>query len=143
MEIIVAPCLDISNVYCQTPTSTGNGTDVQSRIGKTFRYKDTLDYVCKQGYIYNNSISRRHLVCDLHNGSNYVTWNGTELICSSKCLVSAFFSSLLGGELAAPAPRLPERDRSSPLLGDLIFLSLSIALQCYHHTYLLGVHNYM
>ena len=86
-------CLFISNSdsYRRTPEDTmtsfvlsGNGTNVQSRIGKSFLYKDKLDYVCKQGYVYNNSITRQRLVCDLYNGSEYATWNGTELHCSSE-----------------------------------------------------------
>ncbi|XP_067933264.1 uncharacterized protein [Watersipora subatra] len=65
----------------QTCGDPGNGTNVESRIGKSFLYQDIVDYVCKQGYIFNNSIGRRRLVCDLWRGSQYVSWNGTELIC--------------------------------------------------------------
>lgn len=85
-------CYILSMLYMSmlyiVPSVSGNGTNVQSRIGKSFLYKDKLDYVCKQGYVYDNSITRQRLICDRYNGSEYATWNGTELHCSSKSPIS-------------------------------------------------------
>lgn len=57
---------------------------MENRIGKDVLYKDQIDYVCLRGFVFNETVTRRRLICDLYNGSVYTTWNGTELNCSSK-----------------------------------------------------------
>ena len=67
----------------------GPGINIENRIGRSFQYTDTIDYVCKQGYVYNKVVTRRRILCELPVSSGgqpsakYVRWNDTALACSS------------------------------------------------------------
>ena len=56
---------------------------MENRIGRSFLYGDTIDYVCKRGFIYDNTITRRRLLCELPEDEDIVRWNETALNCTS------------------------------------------------------------
>lgn len=61
----------------------GPGTNVENRVGRSFLFGDTIDYVCRRGYIYDNMITRRRLLCELPPDGTLSRWNDTELNCTS------------------------------------------------------------
>jgi len=72
----------------------GAGENLESRVGREFLYKDTVDYICQRGYNYNGTVTRRKLQCTLLPGSSHVAWNGTALNCTSEYLEKSRISPL-------------------------------------------------
>lgn len=68
----------------------GEGLNIDSKVGKSYDYEDTVDYVCRKGFVFNTTITRRTLKCSLDKNDNktgLVMWNDTALQCSSMNIV--------------------------------------------------------
>ena len=64
------------------------GENVKRLVVNGYNYGEQIDYFCLRGFVHNTSVVRKRLVCGLYDNSSYVSWNGTELNCTSEHSIS-------------------------------------------------------